>query len=129
MFLLFQGSIFRFHVCFQGCIFSGLFFMFQLIHQAMGFYVSPPWVGPFLKRLYTGVISMTPAQTNGTMAFPAAFIPQNHPNKNCHTFDPIPASMGNFMIPKLHGWSTYPPLTYPPQKYGLNKALLRETNG
>ncbi len=29
----------------------------------------------------------------------------------------------------LHGWSTYPPLTYPPQKYGLNKALLRETNG
>ena len=23
-----------------------------------------------------------------------------------------------------HGWSTYPPLTYPPQKYGLIKGLL-----
>ena len=28
-----------------------------------------------------------------------------------------------------HGWSTKPPLTYPPQKEGFNKALLRETNG
>ena len=29
----------------------------------------------------------------------------------------------------FHGYSTNPPLTYPPQKYGFNKALLRETNG
>ena len=38
---------------------------------------------------------------------------------------------GGFVVSGIlnHGWSTYPPLTYPPQKYGLNKALLRETNG
>ena len=28
-----------------------------------------------------------------------------------------------------HDWSTYPSLTYPPQKQEFNKALLRETNG
>ena len=28
-----------------------------------------------------------------------------------------------------NGWSTYPSQTYPPHKYGFDKALLRETNG
>ena len=28
-----------------------------------------------------------------------------------------------------HGWSTFPPVTYPPQKSAFSKALPRETNG